>query len=81
MKVGLSTLALVVGFVASVSCVQAKDAVAGEKAAKSEPAKAAASVQEPAPAADANFFPGGGWDGNNLRVSVSHSKLLKVSAQ
>lgn len=79
MKAGLTTLALVVGFVASVSCVQATDAVAGEKAAKSEPAKAAASVQEPAPAT--GFFPGGGWDGNNLRVSVSHSKLLKVSAQ
>ncbi len=81
MKAGLSTLALVVGFVASVSCVQAKDTVGGENSAKTEPAKATASVQQPAPAADAKFFPGGGWDGNNLRVSVSHSKLLKVSAQ
>jgi hypothetical protein len=80
MKVALSTLALVIGFAASVSCVQAQDSDKSATA-KAQPAVASASQTANESKSATGFFPGGGWDGNNLRVSVSHSKLLKVSAQ
>lgn len=69
MKVAMSTLALLVGFTATVSGVQAQDKVSSDKSVKCPQTQAPTS----------GYFPGGGWDGNNLRVSVSHSKLLKVS--
>lgn len=66
MKAVLSTMMLVVGFVSFASAVQAQDTNGGNES------KSAAQVAQ----TKENFWPRGGWDGNNLRISVSHSKLL-----
>jgi hypothetical protein len=66
MKAVLSISMLVVGIVSFASQAQAQDST-HESAKQSESQEA--------------FLPRGGWDGNNLRVSVSQSKLLKLQKQ
>lgn len=65
MKAVLPIMILVVGF-ASVTSVQAQDAAVGSGV------KDASSTSR----ADFSRRPGGGWDLNNLRISVSRSKLI-----
>jgi hypothetical protein len=63
MKAVLSISMLVVGIVSFASQAQAQDGV-------NESAKQGQTQQA--------YWPRGGWDGNNLRISVSQTKLLSA---
>lgn len=70
MKAVLPMLALLIASTASVNAAQAQDSAvdAGKDAKLASPAT--------------GFFPGGGWDGNNLRVSVTRgSKLISKTGK
>lgn len=60
MKAILPALILVLGFAASINSVQAQDVDTS-----------AASLDE-----QSSRMPRGGWDGNNVRVAVTHPKLV-----
>lgn len=60
MKAVLSISMLVVGIVSFASQAQAENNIESTKQVQSQQA----------------FLPRGGWDGNNLRVSVSQTRLL-----
>ncbi len=66
MKAFLPLMILVLGFAASVSTVQAETTSADNVSKNSTIVTKSGS----------SCRPGGGWDLNNLRISVSHTKLI-----
>lgn len=65
MKAALSIMMLVAGLASFHGEAQAQDNVNGADAAQTRE----------------SFLPRGGWDGNNLRISVTQSKLLAPQAK
>ncbi len=68
MRTILPFMILVVGFAASVTSVQAQGTATNDLSEKAVDASASA-----------GRIPRGGWDGNNLRIAVSRSKLIRSS--
>ncbi|MBC7997998.1 MAG: hypothetical protein IAF58_08655 [Leptolyngbya sp.] len=61
---------IAITFIASITTAQAQDS--SDKTAASNSAQSSAQAQS-------NFFPRGGWDGNNLRVSTTRTHLLTAT--
>lgn len=69
MKVVLPTLVLLLGFAASVSGVNAQDGASCQSAQDGKLVHG-----------QTGYLPRGGWDGNNLKIYVKQSGLLKADA-